>query len=289
MEKKRASEPSKKRKRLRVRKVNALNIVINPHPDGRYVELFQAAMRKKIVFPFFGQRTGFVSTFRKDTGTFYRGTLALFTDIDLARKWLDFQTGEEASEDDLKKIAIPQNLRPEYQPVSFIFETKKHRMLFVSNGLGIASARKLMAGLLGDSELLNEGDQLEVTIVQDEDNLEQMLSEPNILELTIELNLPNADDLADAEKELYERLRKMKSSRLVETITADNGKSLEPDEEAKQLSHVALSNGKVMTKVRTDKGTVPRSTTEFPKTRRLAYDPESGTEFDALISFYREF
>ncbi len=288
MAKTKTTASSKKRKRLRVRKVNALNIVINPHPDGRYVELFQAAMRKKIVFPFFGQRTGFVSTFRKD-GTFYRGTLALFTDIDLARKWLDFQTGEEASEDDLKKIAIPQNLRPEYQPISFIFDAKKHRMLFVSNGLGIASAKKLIAGLLGDADLLNEGDQLEVTVVQDEDNLEQMLSERNILELTIELNLPNADDLADTEKELYERLRKMKSSRLVETITADNGKSLEPDREAKQLSHVALSNGKVTTKVRTDKGTIPRSTTEFPKTRRLAYDPESTTEFDALISFYREF
>lgn len=289
MAKKKTSEPSKKRTSLRVRKVNALNIVINPHPEGRYVELFQTAVSERIVFPFFGQRTGFISTFRKDSGTFYKGTLALFTDIDLARRWLDFQTGEEASEDDLKKIAIPKNLRPEYKQIPFIFDAKRHRMLFVSTGLGTASARKLMAGLLGDSDLLNEGDQLEVTVVQDEDSLETMLSEQNILELTIELNLPNADDLADAEKELYDRLRKMKSSKLVETITADNGKSLEPDKEAKQLSHVALANGKVVTKVRTDRGTVARSTTEFPKTRRLAFDPQSTTEFDALISLYREF
>jgi len=289
MAKKRPADKRSVRIRYRKRNVNALNIVINPHPKGRYIELFQSAVDKKVVFAFYGKRSGFVSSFSKARDNLHRGTLALFTDIDLARTWLDFQTGQPATEDDVLKISIPQNLRPEYHSVPFVFDSEMHRMIFVSNGLGVQSARKLISGLLGNPAVVGSDAQLEVTIVQDADKLDAMLNERNIVELTIEINLPNADSLAEVESELFERLQGMKSKKLSQVFEADSSKSLVPDKRAKLLGEVALNNGKVETKVKTEQGMVERSTLDSPKTRKLIYDPQSSAELDALQSMYQSF
>lgn len=286
----RKKSPSKKRKLVR-RNVHALNIVINPHPDGRYIELFRAAMSNKTTYSFFGTRTGVITLFRKESRSdrFYKGTIALFSDINFDRSWLDFSTGDAAQVEDLESIRIPKHLRPEFKSVPFVFDVVKHRMIFVSSGLGVTSARKLIEGLFRESGSLGEKDVLEVTVIQDEDNLERMLAESGILELKIEINLPNADSLKDSEQELYDRLLKQNSKRLVQQIDADSSGNLKPDYESRTLGKIALENGRVTTKVHTADGIVARSTDEIPKTRRLVYDPLSSTEFDALISIYKEF
>lgn len=284
------NSPMKKSKLVR-RNVHALNIVINPHPDGRYIELFRAALSNRTTFSFFGTRTGVITSFRKESGSerFYKGAIALFSDINFDRTWLDFTTGDAAQVEDLKTIRIPKNLRPEFRAIPFVFDVLKHRMVFVSNGLGVSSARKLIEGLFRESGSLGEKDDLEVTVIQDEDNLDKMLTEKGIRELTIEINLPNTDSLRDAERELYDRLRKRNAKSLMQQIVADSSGELKPDDELRTLGKIALENGSVKTKVHTNDGTVARSTDEFPKMRKLTYDPLTSTEFDALISIYKEF
>lgn len=280
-----------KKSKLVRRNVHALNIVINPHPEGRYIELFCAAKSNRTTYSFFGARTGVITSFRKESGDerFYKGTIALFSDIDFDRSWLDFSTGDAAQAEDLESIRIPKNLRPEFKQISFVFDVIKHRMIFVSSGLGVTSARKLIEGLFRESGALGEKDDLEVTVIQDEDNLEKMLAERGIRELTIEINLPNADSLRDAEQELYDRLRTRNAKSLVQQIVADSSGELKPDDELRILGKIALENGGVKTKVHTADGTFFRSTDEFPKMRKLVYDPLNSTEFDALISIYKEF
>jgi hypothetical protein len=287
---KQKKSPSKKRKLVR-RNVHALNIVINPHPDGRYIELFRTALSNKTTFSFFGTRTGVITSFRKESGSarLYKGTMALFSDINFDRSWLDFSTGDAAQVEDLESIRIPKNLRPEFKAIPFVFDVVKHRMIFVSNGLGVSSARKLIEGLFRESGSLRETDDLEVTVIQDEDNLDKMLAERGIRELTIEINLPNADSLRDAEQELYDRLRKQNAKSLFQQIVADSSGDLKPDDELRTLGKIALENGSVKTRVHTADGAVTRSTDEFPKMRRLFFDPLSSTEFDALINIYKEF
>lgn len=284
------NSPMKKSKLVR-RNVHALNIVINPHPDGRYIELFRSALSNRTTFSFFGTRTGVITSFRKESGSerFYKGAIALFSDINFDRTWLDFTTGDAAQVEDLKTIRIPKNLRPEFRAIPFVFDVLKHRMVFVSNGLGVSSARKLIEGLFRESGSLGEKDDLEVTVIQDEDNLDKMLTEKGIRELTIEINLPNTDSLRDAERELYDRLRKRNAKSLMQQIVADSSGELKPDDELRTLGKIALENGSVKTKVHTNDGTVARSTDEFPKMRKLTYDPLTSTEFDALISIYKEF
>jgi len=232
-----------------------------------------------------------ITSFRKEPGSerFYKGTMALFSDINFVRSWLDFSTGDAAQVEDLESIQIPTNLRPEFKAIPFVFDIVKHRMIFVSNGLSVKSARKLTEGLFRESGALGENDDLEVTVIQDEGNLESILAESGIRDLTIEINLPNTDSLGGPEQRLYDRLQKQNAKRLVIQIDADSSGNLKPDDELRELSRIALVNGGVKTKVHTAEGIVVRSTVEFPKMRKLVYDPLSSTEFDALISIYKDF
>lgn len=273
------------------RVVNGLNIAINPHPEGRYVEMFRKVLSTKTEFPFYGTRTGTITAFRKEQGSenLYRGVLALFSNVNFDRAWLNKDTGEAAEEDEVAKITIPTGLKPEFQKIPFVFDSKKHRMVYFSKGLGVSSARNLMEGLFIAGKALNDGDELVITVIQDKNQLDSMLNESGIKEIVIEIDLPNATDLSKVEAELYESLRNQSAKSLKQTFEADSTKSLKPDAKTRDLGNIALSNGKVTTRVQTAKGTITRSTDKFPKTRVLIFEPLNTTDHDALFNALKDF
>ncbi len=273
------------------RAVNGLNIAINPHPDGRYVDMFRKVLSNKTEFAFYGTRTGTITGFRKEQGSehLYRGVLALFSNVNFDRAWLNKDTGEAAEADVVAKIEIPSGLKPEFQKISFVFDSKRHRMVYFSKGLGVSSARNLIEGLFKTGEVLNEGDELVIKVIQDKDNLDSMLNDSGIKEMVIEIDLPNPDDNSEVEAELYASLRQQNAKSITQTFEADSTNGFKPNAKTRALSMLALIYGKVTTKVQSAKGTVNRSTDKFPKTRILSFEPLNTTDHDVLFNALKDF
>jgi hypothetical protein len=109
--------------------VSAINVRIHPHDDARYLNLFHAAFELRRSIRVRGD-THFALSYLdsseiNETGDIH-GRLARFTNIDPDLPWFDFDRLDEADEDRLQEIRIPDTLKPNHTAFSFIFNVKSH-------------------------------------------------------------------------------------------------------------------------------------------------------------------
>src|SRR6188472_1014870 len=98
--------------RLRTIRVSALNIISHPHsPDG-YVAMFNKATKLRIPATYFGNKAGIIGAFNRKDKNIYFGTMHLFTSFDQFTNWINLETGEEADQEEVDAIELPENLRP---------------------------------------------------------------------------------------------------------------------------------------------------------------------------------
>lgn len=277
---------------MRKAEAGAINIRLHPHPDqSYYIDLFRAAFGLRRSIKSRGDQMLLISYLDKpkerNGRTEIRGTLARFTNIDQDQPWFNMETNDEAEERDVMKINIPAHLKPNYKPFSFIFFPKKHLFVFerYSDGTTISHGivESFLTRLFKDPKIENKFGQVNVDVVCDHKGLDAIFRIHQLKHLDITIQRPNPDDWADAERRILRRMEAQKANKIEQRMTSISGQSITPDDATKTLARVALSNGKVTGDgVDGDGKKVEYSTTEYPKTERIQYDPDTMSAADAF-------
>lgn len=277
--------------------VSGLNIRIVDRARRDYAGLFQFILRSRIPVAVRGSDQLLLTQFGPDPSEDipYTGTLAKFTEIDLEAGWFDLQNLGKAEADALEEINIPPHLRPNYQAFYVNLFPESHLLVFETysegESLGPTSVERWMTGVLKNRAVRAAFGNVEVTLVPDLAVLDQILDAPlRRLELRIERTNPDDYDLATFER-IEARLRANNARREELVLVPDAGEHLTPDEETRELAHVAAENGHVSAKVDTPNGVRDQSTKGKPLSVQETYDQEefgTGTIFDRLsLEFVR--
>lgn len=269
--------------RLRTIRISALNVVSHPHSLDGYVTMFEKATKQRVPAIYFGNKAGMIGTFNRKDKNIYFGTLHLFTDFDQFSNWINLKTGEAADQKEVDAINLPENLRPELERVPFVFFAQSHRLFFDSGQLGPSSAQRLIEKILQTETVRLENQEVNVTVEQSREILDELLGRSSIKDIVITIVRPNADDLSAQEKRIYEKLRKIGAGTKIEEYKAIEGESIRPDLEIKQLARIALSNGNVEVTSKTEEGiTEKNSTKDTPLVIPIKYDPQEVTAIDEI-------
>ena len=272
---------------------SALNIVTQPHsPDG-YVALFRALYVLRRAVAVRGSQHLMIGELervdRDDPLQGFTGRIYRFDQIDPGAPWFNVESKEEASEEELAEIRIPEALKPNLVKFNFVFYPQGHQFYFESMATGSTlsegSMRKFFVTICAVPSIMEQFGPVDITVVPEHEQLARILSLPSLSKLVIDLRRPNADDQADDERVVLERLQRMKTRRLVETLTAERGETIEPDEQVRVLARVAAKNGSVSgTGYRADGGRVEESTEDRPWRQTVLYDEAVALPLDVLVT-----
>lgn len=124
---------------------------------------------------------------------------------------------------------------------------------------------KIFSTLASQKQIAAKFGEAKITIVQSSSGLSQLFSLPVIKEIRITIMRPNPDILADDfEARMAAHLESTRSRKLELVYQAEQGDSIQPDDDIRRAGEYALETGRVAVKGRNNQGRVERSTDEFP-------------------------
>jgi hypothetical protein len=271
-----------------------VNLRIHPHSPELYVELFRAVYRLRSPSQVHGDRYGLMSSanFTGASQGVVTGTFTTFTRLDTSGNWFDAANLQEATDEQVSEVTIPEGLFPNAAVYFFHFEIGRHR-LFVetySRGKVItpASILRFLKGLFGSPRIMQRFGEPSISLVQTTAGLKALFSIERIRRIEIALEKPNADIFADDfEEEVEKHLQEAQSQKVTIVYEAEAGKSVVATPSIQKIGEAALTNGQVKV-IGRDKGVaVTKSSTDFPKVLQETYDPDNTNEqqaFNRLIS-----
>lgn len=272
-----------------------INIRVHPtHEPKEYVALWRLLfkLRWHIVRGHTGLMIGEARPIDDGNGNMLiRGYLYKFLEIDREQPWFDLEQGKQARQEDMDRIVIPDELRPNLVEIPYVFDPARHRLHFVSRAGNVSISAAMVRRLIRELSLAKavqerfEGG-VDVSIVTDKKDIDRLLDIESLRSLTIVIERPNPTEPEDDET-VYERMRRRNISReRHEYKKAPNEASIQPDDELRALAHIAAENGKVEVKGR-DRMNRPidASSDEFPKRKHFFYEKAQQLLLDALVSF----
>jgi hypothetical protein len=267
-----------------------LNIEMQePHSPEDYVNLIRSlfGLRRPI-----GTRGGqhlVISTLDKETDAEgnISGMLGRFIEIDFDLPWLDIKSLDEADETSTNEIFIPENLRPNFRSFYFKFFTSNHRIAFEQSSRNISispkQVLKFFQKLVSDETIVSQFGSVSVSLIQDDQALNEILSLRELRWIRIEFRPPNPDDQASYEASMRDKLRAAHAKKLVMEMEADASGNIEPDSETLMLAEGALSHGRLDASGYSQQNEYVRlSSEEQPVLVKQKYDPDLTTEKQAL-------
>ncbi|NLR73561.1 DUF4747 family protein [Leeia aquatica] len=279
--------------RDRTVEIGGINIVTHPHAPAGYVRLLYAAFELRQSIRIRKDQHLMLGEIRAIDGEKPEngliGKLYRFVNIDKDAPWLNIKSQVVATEEERARIHIPENLRPNLEQFGFVFYPHGHTFYFESNSfkksLSPRQVFKLLDILFSHPDIVAEFGPVDVTILPDRDQLENILKMPTLRKLTIVVQKPNADELGDAEKRVFDRMRSQNARRTTLEITAELRQSLELDEDIRELARVAASNGKVHGSGFGIGGErLEESTVAKPWLEKISYNPDLQLPDEALIA-----
>jgi len=276
--------------------MSAVNISVHPHPDGVYEQLVRHLHRKRIVRAIHGNRSGLVtqvwrSTDKELPGVY--GVITTFVDFDKEGPWFDLATAEAASEDELNKVEVPDNLRPDMKQCHFILDEKNHVISFVMDpakgGMSANLMEKFLERVFSDPSVLSKFGRVSVHIVHPERSVDELFNLPKIREVFIRANRPNVGDYdGNPFKHLKEWMSDQNVNTFEQKITADES-DMQPSEETINLARVADENGFVTVAGRDNFNQAIKLSTKdsAPLVEQDNYNPKTTTQMDALYFLAR--
>lgn len=274
--------------------VCTLNIRVHTrhHPD-EYTELWKMLFRLRahVVRGHTGLMIGEAMSVTPGTSrSLIRGYFYKFLEIDRDEPWFDIESGEQAGQEDMSRIVIPDKLRPNLVEIPYVFDPVKHHLHFVARGgktaISPMMVQRLIKGLAGTHKVQNRFESIDVTIVTDTADIDRLLALHALQSLEIVIDRPNPAERDDDET-FYDRMRRRGVSREAHAYKkAPREQSIQPDEEMRDLAHVAAENGVVKVVGRDERNIrVAASSAEFPRRREFKYSKSQQTMLDALIAF----
>ena len=134
----------------------ALNVVLHPHPDGAYRELFERAGASQQAQKYFGDRFARLSPISETRNGAFSGRLTTWTEIDPKSNSIQTETLVESPLSDTD-FTLPRNIGFNAKVFSFAFREEDHT-LFVEllnderQSISINSAKKAFFNILSKNK-----------------------------------------------------------------------------------------------------------------------------------------
>lgn len=227
--------------------VSAINIRIPSDHDRDYVALINFLSNLKVGVRVWSDNFVAISYFNPETQV---GVFSKYTEIDVDGEWFDVENFDIASAEDVSKVVIPDNLRPNHSAFYFHLSPSDHVVSFQtyseSKTLSAKSVEKFFHEALQRSDVRAQFGFVEADVIQSYEAVDEILGLPLLKDLTITIRRPNSDDVSkDLAKEIEERLREQKGEEYVEGLRSKDADGLQPNERTRKLAQVAAENGKV--------------------------------------------
>ncbi|MFT8346572.1 DUF4747 family protein [Gluconobacter oxydans] len=230
----------------------ALSIDAHPHPPGIYVKTLTAASGKEVQAR--GEAKAKITAPTAVVGQegVFEGRLLVWTEIDIKGRWLNKEKDEDLSPEEKMSINIPENAAPNYKNYNYVFFEKNHRLYIetmtdTKDTLGPITVRKIFSNLLSPERTYIKDVSFAVTLIPDEEAVEEILSLPHLRKLELQIRTPNPDHASpEARRRIHRMMEENNAHTWEQTIKKDNNVDrLTPSEEVKDLARVAAETGYV--------------------------------------------
>lgn len=260
--------------------VSAINIRIPEDRRRDYTALIEALASLRRGFRVYGETYLAISFFDPSSGM---GFFAKYTEIDVEGDWFDIEDFDKATQEQLNKINIPSNLRPNHASFYFRLDPNLHVVAFSSysesRGLSARSVGRYFEEALLSSEIFDRFGLVESDIVKSYDEVDRILSLPHLKELHLIIGRPNSDDIGKKLANIIEtRLKEQNADTYEEALSAKGRNDIDPNERTRQLAHIAAENGHVRAKAVINGILTQQNTDEQPLTERDTFKPEEKNE-----------
>lgn len=195
--------------------------------------------------------------------------------------WFKESTQEAVESTEENPLAsIPEDLKPELSVISAALVMPGHHILFDSEEMGPTSAERFFDNLLNEPLLLEQFGPIDVTMIQDHDQIERILRMEKLTKLTIDIKRPNADDEDAEEERIARRMENMGVHKWKQELGGRprSQDPITPDEELKAYMNVALENGEVRAEGYERDERVSLSTRTAPRKRRIKVPKQMGMD-----------
>lgn len=263
-----------------------------PHSPEGYVRLMHDLYRMRRIVNVRGLTAVLIGSMyaldQKHPDRGLAGEIYQFINLDRSEPWFNVNALDEASEEDVREIKIPEHLKPHLARFNYVFFPHGHRLYVQTRNknrtLGIKAMHKFFQLLLADKSAPNTPP-VEVTVEPDRDSISQILRIKYLKRLEISLVRPNPDDLSAAERRLLRKLARQDARQMDVNLYADSSNDLDPDAETVTLAKVAASNGTVVGRGRdASNNPVKKSTVDQPWQEVAHFDEDVQTEQAAMIA-----
>lgn len=279
--------------RERTYRVSAINIVLHPHSPKKYAEFWRDIFSSDDPVKVRGTSAVMIGSCSAVNGgddeKGLTGVIYKFFKLDAAEPWFDTQKKSAADKGELRKISIPDHLKPHLQEFSYVFYPEGHRLYFVSSRSGAQLSPKFLLSYLErvtERAEFGQFGEIKLTVVPSEESIDQILSLSRLKSLYLDIHKPNPDDQKSAEALMQARLKKQNIKRSELTLTEASSKGIQPDDETKVLIRIAASNGEVRARGENKAGElVSLSTEKHPMQEVVDYDSNVQTERSSLQDF----
>jgi hypothetical protein len=264
--------------------VGALNITLHPHDNDEYVKLFKKLFRLRKEIHIRGDQYAIITALSEKVEGKHRvlaGDIFKYTRLE-KNDWFNQKTGTFATDEEIEKIEIPDNLQPNSARFSFVFYPKKHALFYEgyykNKTFSPTMSTNFFKLALNLEELKSEFGQVNVTHVPEKEKVEEILSLKNKEQITYTVTRPNPDTLDQAQTKFLRNLDSQNITELNQEIKAVEGKEIELNEDSKTFARIAAKNGKVKIKARDATNKIITVSTENHPFQKIIYFDINKTE-----------
>lgn len=282
------------RERQKTLYLAGVTITAHPHDTDPYVRLLQKTYNIKGKAVVRGKEKGTIGRpVMEERGktTFMYFPIYRYYDWSKFGLWFKESTQEAVESTEENPLAnIPEDLKPDLTIIPAVLIMPGHRILFDSQKMGATTAERFFQKLLNELPLLDEFGPIDVTMIQDHDQLERILQMEHLTKLSIFIKRPNADDEDEDEERIARRMDNMGVYRWEQNLGGRPRRqdAITPDKELKPYMNVALENGEVKAEGYEQDEKVSLSTRTVPRKRRVKVPSQWGVEdfIDAVANIW---
>ncbi len=270
------------KQRDRFLNLSSVNITMHPHDGNSYFQLLEKTWELRCKAKFRGKEQGTMGrpmSAKRGDVNFVFFPIYKYYDLSPFGMWFNENSQQARESTEENPLAdIPEHWKPELEIINCVFVRSGHQIFFDAGKVGPYSAERFFYGLFQDNLLIDEFGPIDVTLVQDREQLERIYQMETLTSLSISIKRPNADDLGADEELIMKRMEGMDAYSWEQTITGQprRKESIQPDDALKAYMNVALENGSVSAKGYEEEQKVEISTRDTPRKLRVPVSPGIG-------------
>jgi len=163
-------------------KIGALNIILHPHSEEMYIDLFKELFSSKKIIRLrwvHGGMLGSLTSYDDEGKNALRGELYRF--INVSPPWFDAIKIEAVVNEDGEAInIINDNYKSNLRSVGFVFFPSVHRMFIDTKFMQPAMARDLLLKLCADLSIREKFGEVSITVETSSEGVDEILLIPYI-------------------------------------------------------------------------------------------------------------